>query len=62
MNWVEFGQKMKAARQKKGMTQKDLATEMDCSREFICQIETGIKKPSAENLIKIKKILNIDLE
>lgn len=60
MDWIRIGIDIKHAREKKGMLQIDLAKELGVSNVFISQIEASKKKPSAENLIKISKILDIN--
>ena len=59
MNWDDIPKKIKEARIKQGMSQKDLAKLVGVSNVFICQIESSKKKPRVENLLKISKILNI---
>lgn len=60
MDWIKIGTDIRNAREKKGMLQIDLAKELGVSNVFISQIEASKKKPSAENLIKISKILDIN--
>lgn len=59
MDWKEVGEKARDARLKKGLSQADVACELGVSSAFICQIEAGQKKPSAENLIKLSKLLRV---
>lgn len=60
MDWNSIGSKIKEARIKKGISQTKLASDMKVSSAFICQLEAGIKKASADNLAKISKLLEVN--
>lgn len=51
---------IKNARKSKGLTQKELASLCDCATGTIQQYESGKRKPSYEQLIKIMLCLDID--
>ena len=59
MDWKEIGGKIKDARTKKGLSQAQVAEKINVSTAFICQLETGTKKASADNLAKLSKTLGI---
>lgn len=59
MDWIKIGEKIKQARIKKGLSQTDVAKLMGVSNAFICQLESGKKKTSVENLIKLSKTLKV---
>lgn len=61
LNWIKLGEKIKKAREKKGLLQSDIAKLLDVSSSLICQLECGKKKMSLDNLIKLCKILEIDI-
>ncbi len=61
LNWIKLGEKIKKAREKKGLLQSDIAKLLDVSPSLICQLECGKKKMSLDNLIKLGKILGIDI-
>lgn len=61
MDWKEFIEKSKNARLEKGFTQRDLADELSVTPQFICQIESGKKKLSADKLILMAKVLNLEI-
>lgn len=61
MDWVKFGEQVKEKREGKGLSQKDIARLLDVSVAFICQLEKGKKKTSADNLFKLCKVLGIKL-
>lgn len=50
------------ARVSKGLSQDDLAKELDTTVATISRYESGIHKPRGKTAIKISKILNIPLE
>ena len=43
-------------RRTKGLTQEQLANEINCSQAFINQLETGAKDCNVEQIYKISKI------
>lgn len=59
MDWKEIGAKIKAAREKKNLTQAQLAEKIGVSNVFISQLESGAKRASADNLAKLARTLNI---
>lgn len=59
MDWKEIGLKIKTAREKKKLTQVQLAEKIGVSNVFISQLESGAKRASADNLAKLSKILNV---
>lgn len=58
---VYIGLVIKDARGKKKITQAELGARTELSRSFICDIENGRYMPSTLNLLKICKVLEIDL-
>lgn len=57
----ELGQIIKSKRIEKKFTQRKLADLINISRNYISDIETGRYMPSVDTLIKIAKVLKIDL-
>lgn len=54
---------IKLARVKNGdMTQQGLADAVECSRQTISSIEKGKFKPSIELVLKLAKVLNVNVE
>ena len=49
------------ARKKRKMTQSDLAKEVDLSRTYISDIERSRYQPSFNTMIKLAKVLDLDL-
>ena len=58
----ELGQKLKAARKKKGLTQQQLADISHVSLKHIQNCERGEKNPSSEILRALVEVLEISLD
>ena len=54
-----IGARIKAAREKAGMTQEDLAAALEMSPTHISVIERGVKSPKLETLVNIANVLNV---
>ena len=59
MNQVALGKRIKAAREKKNMTQEDLAAAVDYGVGHISVIERGVKPPKLDKLIAIANVLGV---
>ena len=59
MDLCAVGARIKAAREKAGMTQEDLAAAVDMSPTHISVIERGIKSPRLETFVKIANALHV---
>ena len=55
------GDKIKARRIKKGMTQFDLADAVGCNQDNISRIESGKNNVTIEYLFKIADALNVSI-
>ncbi|MGF2924903.1 helix-turn-helix domain-containing protein [Lactococcus garvieae] len=58
MGMEYFGEKLKAVRKSKGLTQLELAKRLNASKGAISAYEQGITYPSVDVLIKICDILD----
>lgn len=58
----KFGEKLRAVRERKGYTLKDVAGRAGVSESLISQIERNRVSPSIDTLLLIADILNIDYE
>jgi transcriptional regulator with XRE-family HTH domain len=56
------GQRIKKMREDIGISQDDLAKKLGIPRPAISQIETGERKISADELIKLSNTFNLDIE
>ena len=59
VNRTSLGKRISFYRSKSNLTQEVLAAKVNCSREYIVQIENGTKVPSLSVLVKT--VLNIHL-
>lgn len=62
MNQKAIGQRIKAAREKKQLTQEQLAELVDLSTMHISVIERGVKLPKLETLINIANVLDVSAD
>ena len=62
INQKSFGNKIKNARKKMGLTQFELAEKVNVSQNFLGDIERGIKLPSLPKLILLSNTLKISLD
>ena len=56
------GQRIKAAREKKKMTQEDLAASIDISPTHVSVIERGPKIPRMDNVVAIANVLGVSAD
>lgn len=59
MDLRAIGARIKAARERAGMTQEDLAAELEMSPTHISVLERGLKAPKLETLVKIANALHV---
>lgn len=59
MNQTALGQRIKVARERKHMTQEDLAAAVDYSVDHMSVIERGVKPPKLDRLIAIANVLGV---
>jgi transcriptional regulator with XRE-family HTH domain len=62
MNQKAIGRRVKAAREKKQLTQEQLAELVDLSTMHISVIERGVKLPKLETLINIANVLDVSAD
>lgn len=58
----QLGKKLKLARQKKKLTQSDIADRADINVNYYARIERGEENPSLDTLRSIAKILNVIIQ
>lgn len=56
---VSFGDRLKEARQKAGLTQSELASKLEVSAAMIAQYETGKRNPKKGTLAKLAEALKL---
>ena len=62
INYSLIGNRIKAARKAKGLSQSKLSELIDKSVGYMSYIETGSKKPSLETLIQIANALDVTID
>lgn len=62
MNQRAIGSRIKAARERKHLTQEDLAAIVDLSPTHISVIERGVKPPKLETFVKIANALGVSAD
>lgn len=60
MNLKAVGQRIKQAREIKGLTQEQLAERVNLSASHMSVIERGVKPPKLETFVEIANILEVD--
>ena len=62
MDQKAIGRRIKAARERKGLTQEELAEKVDLSPMHVSVIERGVKLPKLETLINIANVLDVSAD
>jgi transcriptional regulator with XRE-family HTH domain len=57
-----FGEKLRALRERHGMTQQKLAAELGFTHAHLHRLETGQKKPNAELLVKLSRLFGVSVD
>lgn len=57
-----FSQKLQLIRKNKGLTQEELAGNLDVSRQAVAKWESGQVYPDISNLIQISKLFNVTVD
>jgi len=62
-NTLNYGKYIKALRESKGMTLREVEKQTDISNAYLSQLESGkIKQPSPSNLYKLASLFNVSYE
>lgn len=59
---IEFGEKLKTARDEKGMTQQTLANSLYVTRQAVSRWECGARYPDLLTAKKLSEILGVSLD
>lgn len=62
MDAVAVGARIKAARERAGMTQDELAEALDMSSTHISVIERGVKSPRLDTFVNIANVLHVSTD
>lgn len=60
MDTNKVGKRIQETRQRRGMTQSELAQELGMTPKYISNLECGEKKPTLETFVAISNALQID--
>lgn len=58
----DFGERIKQARKQRGLTQTTLANLLGVTKTMISAYETGIRKPSYENLMDLALFFDVSMD
>lgn len=61
-NLAKIGKRISEQRKSMGLTQEQLAEQMDVSIQMISNLERGIKAIRIDNLIRLSEILNVSTD
>ena len=62
MDLREFGKRVKAAREDKGLTQEKLAELLDLSPTHVSVIERGVKAPRLDTFVRLANTLGVSAD
>ena len=59
LDYYVIGSRIRQYRQESGITQEDLALQINTSTAYISNIERGLKKPSLQKLVEIADVMHV---
>lgn len=59
---MDIGEKIKALREQRGLSQEALAEALNVSRQAVTKWECGLSRPSTGNLLELCRVLEVPLE
>lgn len=59
---MTLDKKLARLRKKAGLSQAEVSEELDVSRQAVTKWETGLSRPSTENLQSMSKLYNVPIE
>ena len=62
INYILLGQRIRAFRTKKGITQMELAERIDRSAAYMSYVETAYKFCSLDTLVRVANELNVSTD
>jgi transcriptional regulator with XRE-family HTH domain len=62
MDYKMMGKRIREYRSKTSKTQEKFAESIGLSAEYISQLETGVRSPSLETIVKIANALNVPVD
>ncbi len=58
---VQLGMRIRYLRKQKGMSQEDLALESEINKNYLSDLERGVRNPTLQIIEKIATALGVDL-
>jgi transcriptional regulator with XRE-family HTH domain len=58
---VAFGMTLRLRREKRGLSQEELADKAGLHRTYVSQIERGLKSPTLSSMYRLAKALEVSL-
>lgn len=62
IDYLKIGQRIKAARQERKMSQEELGAQIGCSNNHVSHVEVGQTKISLPMLLKVSRVLDKDFD
>jgi transcriptional regulator with XRE-family HTH domain len=62
MSTLRFGEKLRTLRERRGMTQRMLAAELDFSQAYVYKLENGQRRPSGELVFKVAQLFHVSTD
>lgn len=62
LNHLLIGMRIQRLRKARGFTQEQLSEMLDCSPNYVSQLERGLKSMSLETLIQLSNVLDVSPE
>lgn len=59
---MTLDKKLVCLRKREGLSQADISEELDVSRQAVTKWETGLSRPSIDNLQSLSKLYNVPIE
>lgn len=62
MDTIAFGNRVRAARERLGITQEDLAARVGMSPSHMSIVERGVKVPRMDTVVKLANVLEVSAD
>ena len=59
---IDFGSRLKAEREKHGLTQHTLAVKANTKQDYVAQLERGVRNPSLKTIMNLLSALDISAD
>ena len=62
MSAINFSSRLRELRVENGLTQKDVADKIPCSKQFVFGLEVGTKRATADTLSRLADIFGVSTD